>query len=262
MKKYIMMAAALAALTACKMELPTYGGSNGASFVTAEQQFSFVYSGEQATSELVWLDITLHGDIEAARTVALEQAPAVGNEKAAVAGKHFTAFNDPSMAQYYEIPAGATTARVPVKVLRDASLADDDYVLRVRIARNGSIEGGMAGKDEIAITISDKLVRPANWIDLAIIVNPFGNYGAVKHQWLIDNTDARWDYDYLLQLGFVDDSTTYPAFGTIMNSNANYDIGYLNFYAAKLAAKLAAQNAANGSPLMEADGKTEVKFAI
>lgn len=267
MKKYIVMAAALVALTACKMDLPTYDGGSGASFVTPEQQFSFVYSGDEATSELVWLDLTLHGDIDTERTVALKQAPAVGDEKAAVAGKHFVAFDDPSMTSYYKIAAGATTARVPVKVLRDASLAENDYVLRVRIASTGTIEGGIAGKDEIAITISDKLLAPLNWTDFIAPTPPqvppleqfpFGSYGEEKHKFMIQITGEKWDYDYLVSIGFVETGLFYATY-PLTTYNANYDKGYCTYLVTKLRTALAEYNALQETPLKEVNG-TVVKF--
>ena len=52
----------------------------------------------------------------------------------------------------------------------------------------------------------------------------FGHWGPVKHQFMIDNSDALWDDDYLLSLG--------------VNNISTCDQAYLNFLCTKLANKL------------------------
>ena len=54
------------------------------------------------------------------RQIAIEQVTSDGNQ--AVPGKHYVAFDDPSLSGLYVMPARQSRTKIPVVVLRDGSV--------------------------------------------------------------------------------------------------------------------------------------------
>lgn len=212
----------------------------------AKANYSFVYAGSAVKVDTVWFKVRTMGFVyDTPRSFEIEQIEEEG-VKNAVAGKHYVAFNDPSLAKFYQIPANTSRGEFPVVVLRDASLADGDVVLKLRIKPNSNFQSGYEVFQTRTLTISASLSQPKNWNydDPLYVAYEIGEWGPVKHQWLIDITGEKWDEDYIQEL-FSGDS------------------GYLSYMVAKLKEWLQKTNddrkAQGLDVLKEADG-TPVSF--
>ena len=183
------------------------------------------------------------------RPVELEQVATDGKD--AMPGVHYVAFDDPSYSGKFVIPAGATTASLPITVIRDKSLGDGLVNLRLRVKDNGVFSSGFEKRAEILVTISVQLARPANWGPAFEF--EFGQYGPEKHAFMVRATGEKIDEEYLSDLGF----------GESGYYNEKYDSGYSSYMKDWFNARLAEENAERAEqelgPLAEADG-TVVKF--
>lgn len=212
----------------------------------AKSSYSFVYAGSSVKIDTVWFKVRTMGFVsDTPRAFEIEQVEEEG-VKNAVAGKHFVALNDPSLAKFYQIPANTSRGEFPVVVLRDASLADGDVVLKLRIKPNDNFTSGYDVFQTRTLTISANLSQPKSWTyDYPLYVAYYlGEWGPVKHQWMIDKTGEKWDDDYIKEL-----------FGG--------DSGYLSYLTTKLGIWLNEENErrqAQGLDILrEADG-TPVEF--
>lgn len=209
--------------------------------------YSFVYGDPNRTQDTVWVEVESMGFVsDKDRAISLEQADSAGVENA-VAGKHYVAFNDPQLAQLYVMPAGKARTKLPIVMLRDASLKEKTVVLRYRIKPNENFVNGYNQYIERSLTFTDQLSEPAKWTYqypygdkwTVSFADYFGDYGLVKHQFLINETGDKWDDEYIDKLMTGDSS-------------------YLEYMMRKMARRLRevnAERAAQGlDPLTEADG--------
>ncbi len=215
----------------------------------AGQTYSFVYSGENVVRDTIWVDVETMGfTSDKDRPVELQQLDTTANM--AVAGRHYVAFDDPSLADYYKIPAGQARASLPIVLLRDESLKDTSVVLKFGFKETDYFKHGYPVFQARSITFTDRLAEPANWnkayhpypnypsISISFS-NYFGAYGVVKHQFLINKTGNAWDDDYIDEL---------------MTGDSNY-LYYMMQKMQKLLAEENASRAERGlEPLTEADG--------
>lgn len=260
MKQYFIFMMALMgmlSLASCEKDLPLYNDStcrlnfyydiastNSFKAEMARTSFSFVYGSDEVTEDTLWFEVETMGFVtDYDRPISLEQVE-VEEANNAVAGKHYQAFGTPSLQKYYVIPAGKTHTKIPVVLLRDASLKSENVLLKFAIKANEYFVNGYEPYRERIIEFTDKLSEPSNWnklygnnkISLAMY---FGVYGVVKHQFLIEQTGKKWDDDYI---------------DTLMTG----DSGYLEYLMDKMTLRLDevnAERAARGEgPLCEADG--------
>jgi hypothetical protein len=219
-----------------------------ASDITAamrENSYSFVYAGSDVEIDTIWFQVTTMGFLsDQDRPIALMQIMAYAADTVdataihAVADEHYVAFDNPEMASWYKIPAGAAEARIPIVMKRAASLADGDVTLKFTFKENAYFKPGYAHLIERTLLISSKLAKPDNW-ESSYANYMFGTYGPVKHQFLIDISGNPWDAAYVDEL---------------MNGDSEYVYYLQGLYAEKLA-ELNAERAASGlDPLSEADG--------
>lgn len=262
MKKYIFLMASLMgmmSMTSCEKDLETYSDSTcrlnfyyDISALSdfkedmAKDNYSFVYGDEAAVDDTLWYEVETMGFVaDHDRPIALEQVPVDGVTNA-VAGKHYVAFDDPSLAKYYVIPAGKARTKIPVVLLRDASLKNESVTLKFAIKPNGEFILGYEPLSQRQVTFTDKLSEPSYWSKdygnqyySFYISDVFGAYGVVKHQFLISETGEKWDDEYIDKLMTGDNM-------------------YLTYLAQKMTKRLAEVNAereAKGQgPLAEADG--------
>ncbi len=213
----IMMICGLVALAACRHDYPTYmaedcnlnfsyydheGEVYDVEDVTDEMRtshFSFIYSGEEVETDTLWFEVETMGDVmDYDRPIALEQvAVDTGSVENAVAGTHYVAFDDPSLATYYRIPADSVRAQIPVVVLRkDAALEEKEVLLRFRFKANDYFKPGYAGLDYRDVYITDRLSQPGNW-ESSGMAYYFGSYTQFKHLLMIEWTDEDWDEEYI-----------------------------------------------------------------
>lgn len=185
---------------ACEEDLPTYDdpqaylnfnyNSNNTDSVV---NYSFVYSGGKER-DTVWLTVTTMGQLSSQdRTFEIRQVMTGDND--AVAGTHYVDLSSSEEQPYLVIPAGETTARVPIFVLRDASLDDGVYNLKLEIADNGTFKPGYKEQRYKTIAITSQLSKPTQWS--RIMDAYFGEWGAVKQQFMIDVTGERWDDSFI-----------------------------------------------------------------
>ena len=265
--------AACCLLTACEKDLELYSDpTSRLNFYYADApmakdfkaefasvNYSFVYGGDAITRDTIWMEVESMGFVaDHDRAITLEQVDTAGVEQA-VAGRHYMAFNDPALAQYYVMPAGKARTKLPVVLLCDESLKEQTVVLKLSIKANENFQPGYDVLQTRSITFTDRLSMPNNWEKgypypgmesyFPAVSNylyySIGRWGQAKHQFLIDQTGQKWDDDYIESLMTGDSS-------------------YLAYLAQKLATRLAEVNAERQDQgldvLREADG-TEVSLA-
>ena len=206
--------------------------------------YSFIYHNNVA-KDTIWLRVCTAGFLSSVdRYVELEQV--MTGKSDAVAGKHFVSFDDAAYKQLLKIPGDSLRCNIPVIVLNDASLQNGDVTLKVKLKATSSLLLGYEDFLTKRITISAVLSKPVNWNMLCDWY--LGEYGKVKHQFMIDTSGDPWDDDYLLNVAHVNDYS-YQDF-----------LRYKATQFSKALSALNADRAAQGlSPLAEADG-TQVTF--
>ena len=212
----------------------------------ARSTYSFVYGDPNIKQDTVWVEVESMGFVaDADRAITIEQVDSTGVDNA-VAGKHYVAFNDPQIAKHYVMPARKARTRLPIVMLRDASLKTSTVVLKYRIKENENFVNGYDAYAERVLMFTDQLSEPSKWsFNYGSSKYPktfedyFGKYGAVKHQFLIDESGEKWDDDYI-------------------DSLMTGDSLYLRYIMSKMSRQLSAINAERQAKgldvLKEADG--------
>lgn len=260
MKKYIFVFSLLATLfvTSCEKDLPLYDdqqarlnfryttpGSTVTNLGDSIVGYSFVYNSH-LTQDTVWLQLRTSGFLSSVdRPFELKQVETGEND--AVPGVHYVSFDDPEYKQkYLVVKADSIDVTVPVILLKDASLNDATYSLRIEVKDNEYFKSGYKELKYKRINFTNQLVKPTYW---NFLMNYYmGSYGKVKHQFMIDNTKYKWDDDYLKSIG-VHNSSVDQTF-LIYIGNKLY----------KLLNELNAQRAAQGLPDLQEEDGTFVTF--
>lgn len=262
---YIATAALLLpSLASCEQDLPTWSDEtcrlnfyydvddrSDYKETMSQASYSFVYGSDELMTDTMWFTVETMGKVSPYdRPVTLTQVATDGTD--AVAGKHYMAFDDPDLAGLYVIKGGTAQAKLPVVMLRDESLKTDEVTLKFQITENGYFTNGYPEYQTRTLTFSDHMTKPSNWDKEYPYVGDytypfsgyFGEYGQVKHQFMIDHTGKKWDNDYIEE---------------IMTGDSQY-LQYILSKLVKELAELNEERAAQGlDPLAEADG-TEVSF--
>lgn len=219
----------------------------------ATDTYSFVYSGDSVERDTVWYDIQTMGFLsDEDRPVTLVQLDTAACN--AQPGVHYVAFDDASLQSYYIIPAGKSTARLPIVLLRDATLKDTTVVLKFGIQSNEWFQNGYPEFQNRVLTFTDRLSEPSKWNAMyypfpsfptygVSFADYFGVYGTVKHRFLIEQNGEKWDDDYIDKL---------------MTGDQQY-LSYLVTKMSKALEELNAQRESQGlDVLKEEDGTTVV----
>ena len=255
--KYIVGIVFLCSLLSCEEKLDNYDTEtcwlrfNLSQLADTLQSRSFVYLGDDAETDTVWIDVKTIGSMkDYDRKITFTQV--MTDTTNAEAGKHYIAFDDLALANAYVIPANQIKARVPVIFKRDVSLKNMDVLLEFVIGSNDDFQPGFVKPDRIQVWLTDRLARPSNWnmfLDYYI-----GSYDRGLHECLIHITGEKWDYDYLYDvLGFIipEDSWTY--------TNDNYEDAYFQYLIGVWQQLLEEDNARRivegKGPWMREDGK-------
>ena len=216
----------------------------------ARTTYSFVYGADDVERDTLWFEMETMGFVsDHDRAVSLVQEDSVGVSNA-VAGKQYVAFDDPAVAKYYVVPAGKARFKIPVILLRDASLKKDNVVLKFAIHANSEFQNGYPVYQTRVIQFTDQLSEPSKWMVgygsySTSLSDYFGTYGVVKHKFLIEQTGEKWDDDYIEK---------------IMTGDRNY-VYYILRKMAKRLNEVNAERASRGEgPLTEEDG-TVVEIA-
>lgn len=265
--KYLICAiVAIVGMTSCEKDLPLYdtdtcrlnfyyGLSSRSSYreTLSQALYSFVYGEADRQRDTLWYEVETMGFVyDKDRPVSLEQIPSGGKD--AVPGTHYVPFNDPSLASFYVIPAGKARTKLPIVIIRDGSLKTESVTLKFSIKENEYFVQGYPEYATRTLTFTDQLAEPSKWNYqyptawegyYMCLADYFGEYGLVKHQFLINETGKKWDDEYIDQL-------------------INGDSNYLTYIVRKMSKRLDEVNAerlAQGlDVLREADG-TPVEIA-
>jgi hypothetical protein len=258
--RIILVAVFVTAISSCEKELEVYNAGEGLNFIYESagdtvKNYSFVYVSSALMQDTIWLNVETIGPLsDKTRQFEFEQVQTGSDD--ALSGTHYVPFNDPGLQNYYAIPSGKSTASVPVVLKRDASLKTSMVNLLISIKSNENFKLTNPDRNRMKIVFTDQLGKPSCWAYYCSAY--FGEYGPVKHQWLIEQTGNKWDDDYLSNvLGFTS-STVYQN-----GTNANYDSGYCAYLSQALTVRLDAYNAertAQGLEVLKESDGTVVSF--
>ncbi len=249
----ILYAAGLLLLTAaCEKDLPVfsddegflifnYGAGKKTDDATVSENdrrgsYSFLLNAaEEQICDTVWLKVNTLGKLSSdSRPIALVQVEDTNrNVMNAVAGKHYVAFDDPSLAELYRMPGNSAVAEVPVVVLCDPSLKEGDVTLKMTFGDNDWFKPGYPSFTTYTLTISDYLAEPKMWQELNVDYY-LGTYGSKKHELMIQWTGKTWDDEYFRTLATYDTNYGYWRFN---------DAAYIDYLDAWFARKLEEENA-------------------
>ena len=239
--KFLLSLCVVFPLVSCEKDLPVYDYKECGLMFEYEYardsvySYSFAFGPSDVMRDTVKLDVALLGNVvDYDRVISLRQI--LTGEHDAQSGVHYVPFDDPSLASQYILPANATSAVIPVVLLRDVSLQENDYNLRVTFQSNADFSFVAKEKSYRSIVIADQLIQPNNWDSYC--KHFFGSYGKVKHQFMIDETGFPWDNEYV-------DNEIY---GYLSN-----DQNVLFALQAKMQNALAEYNATHEEPLREGE---------
>ncbi len=157
---------------------------------------TFFYYPASVIRDTVKFDVyAIGGTSTKDRIITLEQEQVPGATNA-VAGTHYKAFNDPSLASVYKIRAGQVHEFLPVIILRDPSLKTTTVTLKFKVVANSDFQTGEPTNLWRKVVFTDRLSQPARWD--ATGTSYFGKYSTVKHKFMIDQTGQKWDQDFMV----------------------------------------------------------------
>lgn len=149
--------------------------------------------------DTVYFDIYTMGKVsDQDRAFVLKQEQ-VNGQYNAVPGVHYKAFTDPDVTKNYVIKAGQVHSRIPIILLRDASLKTNSAVLKFNIVANDNFQLGQEQLTWRKVTFTDRLSQPAAWNAQAVSLW-YGKYSEVKHRFMINATGQKWDQDFLTMI--------------------------------------------------------------
>lgn len=204
MKKNILILIMLSIFTSCNEIKPMLFSDNNAklSFIFDKKnnpdsttRQTFVYDHAEVVRDTVYINIRCTGfQTDYDREISLVQEEAKEGENKANPGEHYVDFNDKEVAKYYILKAGKSTVSVPVILLRHLSMKDKEFTLNVGLRENNFFSLGFKGETIRKIVTADILTKPSRWFSF------FGDYGPVKHQFMIDVSDGiKWDDEFFEQ---------------------------------------------------------------
>lgn len=253
MKKIFLFIATVCLLSACEQDLPLYDDETARLNFVYENvnrtdtisNYSFVYH-KQVEQDTVWFEVETMGFLsDKDRYCTIYQEPTGNND--AEAGVHYVSFDDPTYKKLLVIPADSVNAKIPVIVLNDESLKEKVVTLKIRIGTGEDFAQGFKDATTKILYITNKLQKPELWSSLFDWY--FGDYGTVKHQFMIDVTGKDWDDEYITEQG-LDDMYT---------ADQNYMMYLQSVFSKALAEENAKRLAQGLSYLAEEDG-TIVSF--
>jgi hypothetical protein len=202
MKRYNLFLVPIVALilaTSCEVDLPTWSGEQRINFVEGITladttiRYSFVFSSVEVEEHTLWLEIATEGLLpDVPRRVDFVQVLTGNND--AEPGIHYVPFNDPRVKDLYVVPARTETVKIPIILLRHASLKEDEKILRIELVENNNfLLTANTHKRSREIIIADKLTIPKMWAEQSTVSSYFGEYGPAKHRFMIDNAAPDFD---------------------------------------------------------------------
>jgi hypothetical protein len=164
--------------------------------------YSFFIQGDAVERDTIYIEVRTMGlPSPEARPFRVVQSNA-GDSLAAVAGVHYVPFDSDDLARLTRVAPGATSALIPVIVLRDPSLRATEARIEITIAENEYFKPGVNDNLVFTVKISDFAVKPTGWTSTWDYL--FGAWGPRKMLFLseyvgIDFTDMPpLEFDTLL----------------------------------------------------------------
>ncbi len=242
---YILLLLLIALFSSCEEELTPYNYSqNTLGFEYERDQygrvadsikrFTFAYFASSVTEDTIWIDVRTTGYVvDYDRPVNLRQIEFQDEDELEVgetallqaeAGVHYVPFDSPELVSGYTIPAGKNQALLPLIVKRDISLKEKKRYLKLEVIENEHFSQSYIQNRAWTVELSDVLTKPKTW-NGAIRYYFAGDYGKVKHQFMIDVSGKVIDEEYFYDL---------------LNP---LDMGYLQYLSSFYAGKLREENA-------------------
>lgn len=193
--------AMLPLMASCEKDLPIY--SNEACGLEFEYEYtrdsvynySFAFGPSNVEVDTVKFEVNLLGNVvDYDRPISLQQVMTGSND--AQVGIHYVSFDDPSLTDKYVLPANAISTEIPIVLLRDPSLKQNDYKLKITFKDNEAFTFTAKEHAYRSVIIADQLIKPTNWENYACS-HFLGTYGPVKHQFMIDVTGYPWDNEFV-----------------------------------------------------------------
>ena len=240
--------------TSCEAEIPIWSGQDRVHFRTTRlsdtlQTYSFVYESAEVTRHTIEFEVNTEGSLsEFARTVELRQVPTGAND--AVVNTHYEPIGN------VVIPAGVNSITFPVTLLRHSSLQNGEKTLRIEIVESEHFLP-TTNKDRLRRTIvfTDRAAIPFLWTFIGELKSHFGEYGTVKHLFMIEVGQRPFDDEWFGQyfsLTTYPDSPLYPYPG--QTATASRDRNYTLFLAEWLQKRVDERNEREGNILKEENG--------
>jgi hypothetical protein len=136
--------------------------------------YSFFIQGETVVRDTVWVEIRTMGIPSATpRPFKVEQINA-GDTLAARVGIHYLPFDSGELKELMQVAPGATSALVPVVLLRDISLKREEARLEIAIVENEYFKPGVESNLKFVVKSSDFAVKPASWNLWGVVFNEWG----------------------------------------------------------------------------------------
>lgn len=156
------------------------------------KSYTFVYEEDAVKQDTVFFDLyAIGGKSNKDRPFVLKQEVIAGVTNA-IPGTHYKAFTAVDVAKNYVIKAGQVHLSIPIVLLRDASLKRMDAVLKFRIETNENFQLGEEKNLWRKVIFTDRLIQPNLW-NAGAVQFYYGKYSLVKHQFMIDITQRKWD---------------------------------------------------------------------
>lgn len=179
-----------------------------------EQRYNFVYKDRESVHrDTVYLTVQTMGNLsEAERKIALEQIPEYditykydnkGNlqdstmtEKPnkAIPGIHYVAMDAEEMQPLLVVKSRAVYVKIPVILLRDTSLRQEEKRLCLKLVETDDFKLGESSQLSRVVVLGDKLLRPQEWDSW--YERQFGKYSERKHEFMIEVTQEKVDDDW------------------------------------------------------------------
>lgn len=153
---------------------------------------SFIFLDQEIMRDTVYLKVCCTGLTKNyERRVNLRQVVVEGVDNAQP-NVHYLPFDTEGLQDRYVIGKDSVWAMIPIVLLRDRSLTEKQYTLRVELVGSDDFETGVASRLTRTITVSDYLSKPRSWMD-----RYFGAYSQVKHRFMIVSSfGQKFDEDF------------------------------------------------------------------
>jgi hypothetical protein len=190
---------------------------------TTTINYSFVYKVKSVVQDTVYIQINTIGNIsQYDRQIILKQIPeydytyirdtqtgqiidttTVERPYMAEPNVHYVDFNNEQLNKLYVIKAKQIKASIPIILLRDASLKEHTYRLRIELEKSNDFELGESKARALTIAYSDFLQRFKSWRTdtySSSAYYTFGKYSVAKHQFMIDVSGEVIDEEWYQQV--------------------------------------------------------------